>query len=205
LRGSYFKERNAIFRINSMPTSKPSSDSLSALEAMQRMIEIGHFGDLRRALVDNPEIARAEDDILLRTACSNGDFRIIQLLVETYACDVNARNGECLLRAAQEEHRDAVEYLLHQGADPTGGVFASRAMARDFTPQIESMILAAIRKYNDVLTAIGINRVPEGVDPIIDAARRKYQSGHVVRTTPEDAADAGAIQPIAARSRKPLR
>ncbi len=168
-----------------------------------RMIENRNFTDLRQALANHPELARAQDSILLRKACSGGDFRIIELLVETYGCDVNAGHGAPLLRAAHEKHRDAVEYLLQQGADPTGGVLVSRAMARDFTPQINALILEAVRKYNDVLTTVVVNRVPEGVDPVIDAARRKYQPGRVVGTAPEDAADAGANPPSAARRGRP--
>lgn len=129
---------------------------------------------LRKILLQKPELARAQNEALLREACSLTRTDIATMLIDEFECDVNAEGGAPLLLATITRPA-MVRFLLSKGADPTLNKRVMRnAINGDYDAESNAMLLKAIQVYRDVETVSKINRIPEGVDLTLDAARRKF-------------------------------
>jgi hypothetical protein len=130
---------------------------------------------LRKILLQNPELARAQDEALLREACSLARTDIATLLIDEFECDVNVGEGAPLLLATITRRTAMVRFLLSKGADPTlNNRLVHNAIAGDYDAEINSILLHAIQVYRDVETVAKINQIPEGANLTLDAARQKF-------------------------------
>lgn len=130
---------------------------------------------LRKILLQEPELAHAQNEALLREACSLTRTDIATMLIDEFECDVNAEDGAPLLLATITRRPAMVRFLLSKGADPTLNKRMMRnAISGDYDAESNAMLLQAIQVYRDVETVARINLIPEGADPTLDAARRRF-------------------------------
>lgn len=100
----------------------------SAKELEQDFHYAAMVGKLWRAeyLLNEKKVDIASrDSFAVRWAANGGDAEMLKLLFRHGGADVNARDGEALIRAVSQGHHAAVAVLLENGADPARQDFKS--------------------------------------------------------------------------------
>ncbi len=149
------------------------------LEKIRRLRSAVAMGDTLKLDAELNDAQNLPDDTvnhLLRLACQSKNYLVAKYLIEHRQADVDFQDGTPLRAAAHEQDRELVHFLVMKGADPTldRGLVSDAEQGR-YGADIGQIIMIAAQKFKAVAMAAHIQSVSNGVDPSIDAARRKLK------------------------------
>ena len=131
------------------------------------------------------------DSFAVRWAANGGYSDMLKLLFRHGGVDVNARDGEALIRAVSQGHHAAAAVLLENGADPVRQDFKAirEAYKRKDMPMLAQLLPAASSARPLVAEWVAALKDPARKPEADDAAQLRLFSNYLPQDPPPPARD----------------